>query len=69
MDVDISSLEDEDTMLPWTIISQKNRNITLYSVGSHASVGGNNMKESWIEHENRELTKQKTQEEVIVVNI
>lgn len=68
MDVDISSLEDEDIMLPWTIISQKNTNITLYSVGSHASVGGNNVKESWIEPENRELTKQKTQE-VIVVNI
>jgi len=57
VDVDISSLEDEDTMLSWNVIPQKKKNLTLFSFGSHASVGGNNMKESWIESENKELTK------------
>lgn len=57
MDVDISSLENEDTMLPWNVVPQKNKNLTLFSVCSHASAGGNNMKESWIEPEDKKLTE------------
>jgi len=57
VDVDISSLENEDTMLPWNVVPQKNKNLTLFSVCSHASAGGNNMKESWIEPEDKKLTE------------
>jgi hypothetical protein len=75
--MDISSLEDEDTMLPWNIRMQLPSGGASYPRRMESSLciqlvvvhqwKERTWRESWVESENREHTKWKTQEEVIVV--